>query len=378
MKNIFRNQVNLANPYVTGKSVEEIQKELGLASIERLCNNENPLGPSMKAVKAIEKELQNINMYPVSGEIELQKKLAEKHGLSASNIVIGNGGEELLKAIAETFINDGDEAIMASTTFGRYSEDVRFMGGTVVALPLKNFKHDFQGFIDNITEKTKLIYVCNPNNPTGTIMTEEEVQYLVKNVPEDVVIAFDEAYYDYALKNADFPNTLSILKARKNTIILRTFSKILGLAAVRIGYLLTSEEIAEAMGRFKLTFTVNRLALAAATAALEDSEHIKRSVDLNYKALALMENFFEEKGLEYVKSNANFIFVNVNRHSKFVAEKLLKKGIMVRPAYFWGWDNWLRVSTGTIKQTEKFIAKLSEILNESSMEAGYEICNVKS
>lgn len=363
-KKLFKNEVELIRPYVPGKPVEELQRELGLKEIEKLASNENPLGPSPKAVEAIIKEVQNINIYPDADGIKLKKKLAEKYNLSPRNIVLGNGGEELLKMISETFINLGDEAIMAETTFGKYASDVLLMGGVAIQLPLKDYKHDFEGFINKITDKTKLIYVCNPNNPTGNIMTKDEVEYLVKNVPEDIVIVFDEAYCDYAIKNPEYPKTLNILKERSNTIILRTFSKVSGIAAVRVGYLFTSEEIAETMGKVKLTFGVNRLAQAAAIGALQDDEHIEKTVDLNYKSLAMMEKYFEEKNFEYIKSYANFIFVNVNKDSKTVFQKLLEKGIIIRAGFLWGWDNWLRVTTGTIEQTEKFITKLNEVLNE--------------
>lgn len=363
-KSLFKNEVYSARPYVPGKPIEELKRELGLKEIEKLASNENPLGPSPKAIEAIKKEVEKIYIYPEANVTQLKEKLSQKYNLSAENIVVGNGGEELLKIIAETFINPGDEAIMANPTFDKYNTDVSFMGGVVVKVPLKNYKHDFEGFIEKINDRTKIIYVCNPNNPTGNIMTKSEIEYLIKNVPENVVIMLDEAYYEYAIKNPEYPNSLEILKQRPNTIILRTFSKVAGIAAVRVGYLLTSKEIAEAMNKIKLTFSVNRLAQAAAVAALEDQEHIQKTVELNYKSLALMEKYFEEKKFEYIKSNANFVFVNVKEDSRVVFQKLLEKGIIIRAGYLWGWDDWLRVSTGTIEQTEKFINKLDEVLNE--------------
>lgn len=363
-KNLFRNEVASIKPYIPGKPVEDLKRELGLEDIIKLASNENPLGPSPKAMEYIIEETKNINMYPDSNCTKLKEKLAEKHNVSIDNIVVGNGGEELLKLIAETFINAGDEAIMANVTFGKYASEVSFLGGVPVEIPLKNYKHDFEAFINNINKKTKLIYVCNPNNPVGNIMTKKEIEYLVNNVPEDVVIVFDEAYYDYAIKNPEYPQTLDILKDRQNIIILRTFSKVAGIAAVRVGYLLTSKEIAGAVNKTKLVFNVNRLAQAAALGALEDAEHIQKTVELNYKSLALMEKYFEEKKYEYVKSNANFVFVDVKKNSKVVFEKLLQKGVIIRPGYIWAWDNWLRVSTGTIEETQRFISTLEEVLKE--------------
>jgi histidinol-phosphate aminotransferase len=363
-KALFKNEVATVKPYVPGKPIEELKRELGIEEIEKLASNENPIGPSPKAMEAIRKEVENIHLYPEANVTVLKEKLAEKYNLSTENIVVGNGGEELLKMIAEVFINPGDEAIMADPSFDKYSTEVCFMGGVAVKIPLKNYKHDFEAFIQRINDNTKMIFVCNPNNPTGNIMPKEDIDYLIKNAPKDIVIVLDEAYYDYAIKNTDYPESLEILRNRPNTIILRTFSKVSGIAAVRVGYLLTSKEISAAINKIKLTFSVNRLAQVAAVAALEDQEHIDNTVKLNYESLDMMEKYFEDKNFEYIKSNANFVFVNVNEDSRMVFNALLKKGIIIRPGYLWGWDNWLRVSTGTIGQTEKFIKRLDEVLSE--------------
>lgn len=362
-KKLFRKEVYSAKAYVPGKPVEDLKRELKIDKIEKLASNENPLGPSPKAIEYIEKEIKNINMYPDSAAIKLREKLAEKHGVKIENIVVGSGGEELIKNIAETFINPGDEVMIATPTFGKYATDVSFLGGIVINIPLnKEYKQDVEKIIESVNEKTKLIFICNPNNPTGNIMTESEQEYLIKNLPQDVVVVFDEAYYDYAIKNEKYPQTLNILEERPNTIILRTFSKVAGIAAVRLGYLLTSQEICEAMYKIKLTFSVNRLAQAAALGALEDKEHIEKTVELNYKSLALMEEYFDKNGFEYIKSSANFVFVNVNMDSKIVFQKLLEKGLIIRGGFLWGWNSWIRVSTGTIEQTKIFIDILEEVL----------------
>lgn len=361
-KSLFRKELASIIPYVPGKPIEEVKKEFGIEDIEKLASNENPLGPSPKAVDAIEKAAKSIHIYPDASAMELRQEIAKEYDLSHENVVVGNGGEQILMMIAQTFINEGEEAIMASTTFGLYGSSVTHMGGVPVKLPLKNYKHDFKGFIEKLNDKTKLIYVCNPNNPTGNIMPKDDIQYLVDNVPEDVVIIFDEAYYDYAKVNKDYPETLNILKARPNTIILRTFSKVAGIAGVRVGFALASKEIAKEMGKVKGVFNVNKLAQAAAIGALNDKEHIDKTVELNYKSMSMMEDYFNEMGLEYIKSNSNFIFANVNMDSKEVFNKLMKKGIIIRPGYLWKWDNWIRVSTGTMEQTEKFLAKLHKII----------------
>ncbi len=364
-KDLFRKELSILKPYVPGKPIEEVKKEYGIEEIEKLASNENPLGPSPKAIEAIKKEAEKVNIYPDASAMELRKELAKRYNLTYENIVVGNGGEQILKMIGETFINAGDEAIMADTTFGLYATSVMHMGGIPIKVPLKNYKHDFEAFIEKINDKTKVIFVCNPNNPLGNIMTENEMEYLFDNVPDDIVVVLDEAYYDYAKKNPDYPESLNILKRRPNTVILRTFSKVAGIAGVRVGLALTSKEIAIEMGKVKGVFNVNKLAQAAALGALKDDEHINNTVELNYKSIALMEEYFEKNNLEYIKSNSNFVFVNIGRDSRTVFEELMKKGIIIRPGFLWKWDNWLRVSTGTIEQTNKFISALDNILKNS-------------
>lgn len=363
-KNLFRKEVLTLKRYVPGKPIEEVKKELGLEDIVKLASNENPLGPSKKAVQAIKNEAENIHIYPDSVAATLREKLAKKYNLSPDQIVVGNGGEEILKFIAQTFINEGDEAIMAVPSFGLYATSVSHMGGVPILVPLKNYKHDFETFVEKINDKTKLIFVCNPNNPTGNIMTAEELNYLFENISDEIVVVLDEAYYEYAIKNPEYPDSLKILSKRPNTVILRTFSKVAGLAGVRTGYALTSKEITNEMTKVKGVFNANRLAQAAAIAALDDENHIEKTVDLNYESIRMMEKYFEDNNLEYIKSNSNFVFVNVNEDSRVVFQNLLEQGIIVRPGYLWSWDNWLRVSTGTVEQTEKFIQKLDLVLQK--------------
>jgi histidinol-phosphate aminotransferase len=347
---------------VPGKPIDEVQKEYGLEKIEKLASNENPLGPSPKALVAIQEELGKINIYPESSSMELRQAISEELGVAADQIVVGNGGEHIIQVIAQTFINSGDEVILADTTFELYSISIGMMGGNCIKVPLKNYKHDVEEFANRVTNKTKLIFLCNPNNPTGNIVTKDEVEYLLSRVPEDVVIVIDEAYYHYARLNPDYPDSISILKNRPNTVVIRTFSKIAGIAAVRVGIAVTSKEIAVEMNKARGVFYVNKLAQAGAMGALKDKEHIERTIKLNSESMKLMEEYFEKNNLEYVKSSSNFIFVNVKNNSRIIFQKLMEKGVIVRPGYPWNWDNWLRVSTGTIEQTKTFIEKLDEVL----------------
>lgn len=361
-KNLFRKELADLKTYVPGKPIEEVKKEYGIEHIDKLASNENPLGPSPKAMEAIRREIEEINIYPDATAMKLKLELSKLYGLNHENIVLGNGGEQILQMIGLGFINEGDEAIMATTTFGLYGTSIAHMGGVPVKIPLKDYKHDFKEFIKRINDKTKLIYVCNPNNPTGNIMPKDDIDYLIKNVPEDIVIVLDEAYYDYAKENPDYPESIDILKNRPNTIILRTFSKVAGIAGVRVGLALTSAEIAGEMNKVRGVFNVNKLAQAAALGALEDQEHLDKTVKLNYESMNIMEEYFNKNKLEYIPSNANFIFANINKDSRIVFEELMKKGIIIRPGFLWGWDNWIRVSTGTIEQTERFVNTLDEIL----------------
>lgn len=363
-KDLFRSELRLLRHYSPGKPIEEVKEEYGLDEIVKLASNENPLGPSPKAIEAVMNELHSMHLYPDAAAIQLRTMIAKKHGLNIDNVVCGSGGEQLLSIIAVTFINKGDHAIMVDTTFGLYETSVISMGGIAVQIPLKNYKYDLDEIINRTNDQTKLIYICNPNNPTGNILTKDEIDYLVNNISKDVVVVFDEAYYDYAIRNPMYPNTLEILENRPNTIILRTFSKIAGIAGVRVGYVLTSKKIAEQMSKMKGVFNVNRLAQVAAIGALNDQEHIDKTVDLNYESMNLMKKFFDEYRYEYIDSSANFIFVNIRQNSKVLFENLLEQGVIIRGGYLWNWNNWIRISTGIIEETEKFITELKKILNK--------------
>lgn len=361
-KQLFRKELEQFRPYVPGKPIEEVKREYGLTEIEKLASNENQLGPSPKAVEAVIRAAQDINQYPEATAIELKQDLAKELSVEPDNLVIGNGGEELLSIIAQTFINEGDEVIVAAPSFGIYNTTTALLGAKIHSIPFRGKDYDFQGFLAAVTDQTKLVYVCTPNNPTGNIVKKEELDYLLANLPSDVVVIIDEAYYEFAVVNPDYPDSLAYLAARPNTIILRTFSKVSGIAGLRVGYVITSLEIAAEMNKVKLTFDVNRLAQEAARAALQDKEHIEKTVALNYRSLAMMEQYFDEVGFDYFKSNANFIFVDVKKHSATVFEELLKRGVILRPGYFWGYENWIRVSTGTEAQTQKFIDCLKQVL----------------
>lgn len=364
MRHLYRKELSSLKKYVPGKPAEEVKREYGVKNIVKLASNENPLGPSKGAIKAILEEAENVFMYPESTGPKLREALAHKLNVSADEILLGNGGEETLKFIAETFINPGDEAVMGTPSFGIYNISVSHMGGVPVEVPLtKDFEHDFDAMLDAVNEKTKLVYICNPNNPTGNIMSAEKVYRFVEKIPRSVIVVLDEAYYEYAIKNPAYPDSLKIWQDRPQTIVMRTFSKVAGLAGLRVGYVVSCREIIDEMLKIKGVFNVNRLAQVAALASLKDEMHLKDTVELNYESLKMMTDFFEAEGLSYVPSNANFIFVETPISSKILNEELLKRGIIIRPGFLWNFDKWNRVSTGTIEQTKIFIQALKEILN---------------
>ncbi len=362
---MFRKELENLKKYVPGKPIEDVMREYNLTSIVKLASNENPLGPSQKAIEAIKREAENVNIYPDGAALDLREALAKKAGLEMDNVLVGSGGEQLLKLIPHTLINEGDEVIFAFPSFALYEIFSSHIGAKCISLPLtEDFKHDFKAFKEHITEKTKLIYICNPNNPTGNIMTKTELDEFVDSIPEDIIIVLDEAYFEYARENKDYPDGLDILKRRPNTIVLRTFAKVVGLAGLRVGYIYSNKEIITEMTKIKGVFNVNRIAQKAALASLEDEEHIRKTVELNKKSLQMMKDYFDKVGMSYVPTDTNFIFVNANRSSRELYVELQKRGVIIRPGFLWNQENYLRVSSGTIEDTKIFIKALDDIINE--------------
>lgn len=359
----FRREVAKKPIYVPGKSVDEMKREFNLDKFVKAGSNENPLGPSPLALKAVYEAAASMNLYPDDYGFQLKEKLAKKHNLKVENIVLGNGGTELLKMFAECFINEGDEAIVSSATYNKYATEVGFLGGVPVVVPTKEkFEVDVEGMVAAVTDRTKLLFICNPNNPTGNIVSKKKIKWLIENTPKHVTIILDEAYFDYAIFSEDYVDTRPYLDQRETLVILRTFSKSAGLAGVRIGYAMTNEEIATALNRTKLTFGVNCFALAAGIAALDDTEHIETTKALNRRSIEMLEAYFERRGLTYIKSYANFIFVDVQRDVREVYNQLLKFGVVTRGGHLWKLNHWLRISSSTEENTQIMIDALDKVL----------------
>ncbi len=344
-------------PYVPGKPIADVQRELGLSSVVKLASNENPLGCSEKVLHALRECLSDIPIYPDGNATILREKLAQKHGLKPGQFIFGAGSNEIISFIAQVFLNPGDESIYANPSFSWYDTAVRCTGANPVIIPLKDFTHDLDAMKKAVTDRTKIIWLCNPNNPTGTIVTADEQAAFLESVPDDVVIVLDEAYYDYA-RGGDYPESLPLLKDYPNLIILRTFSKAYGLASLRVGYGMASEETVSYLNRIRPPFNVNTFAQMAASAALDDQRFVDKAVAENRKGLDMLYKAFDELRLHYVKSRANFIWVETPFPSGEMFQKLLHKGVIVRP--FMG--NWLRITVGSKEQNEILAQALKEVL----------------
>ena len=363
IEKLFRKEVAEVKPYIEGKPAEEVKREYGLDRIEKLASNENQFGPSPKAIGAMHKETGICNFYPESIPFALAKKLADRLDVTAENIAIGGSGESMIRLINLTFVAKDDEVIVIDPSFAIYGSQASLMGGKTIRIPLMNDGTiDVNGMLGAVTDKTKLMWLCTPNNPTGNIATREQIDKLVRSLPDHVVLILDEAYYEYACAFDDYPaNNTELLRQKENIIILRTFSKIYGIAGLRIGYIIASPPVVSMINSLKLTFEINRLAQAAADAALDDDEYLQMVTSENKKALATLSCYFEQKGWHYYKSYANFIWVDTGLDSRQLFEDLQKKGVIIRPGFLWGWDTWIRISTGTEEQMRFFIEKMEEI-----------------
>lgn len=347
--------------YKAGKPIDEVKRELGLEEVIKLASNENPLGCSPKVKEALNDIINETHMYPDASNFELKEAISKKLGVSPEQVFCGTGSDSLIRVICNTFINPGDESIMAEITFPRYEASVKLMGGKVISIPMKDNGLDIEAMVDAITERTKIIWFCNPNNPTGTIFTKQELDKVLGKIPPNVVIIMDEAYIEY-VTDKNFPNSLELLPKYPNMVVLRTFSKAYGLASLRCGYGIVHKELGEYFNRIIGPFDVNLFAQKAAIAALEDEAFLNLVFETNLKGREYLYDELDKMKLPYAKTNANFIMMNTLVDDKIVFDRLLKAGIIVRPGHLLGMPGWMRVTIGTEVQNHKFIKALKEIL----------------
>jgi histidinol-phosphate aminotransferase len=345
------------SPYVPGKPIDELQRELGLTRVIKLASNENPLGPSPKAMAAIAGGHDTLHRYPDGGGYRLRQAVAEQWKVMSDQVILGNGSDEILGLLARAFLAPGDEAVMADHTFVIYKMEVTAAHGKPVVVPLVNWTHDLDAMARAVTPRTRLLFVCNPNNPTGTMVSAGAVSRLMAAVPNDVIVVFDEAYFEY-VRDSQFPDTLAYVRDGRNAIVLRTFSKIYGLAGLRIGYGITTPEIANILNRVRPPFNANSLAQRAALAALGDDEHVAESRAVNAAGMEQVGQGLNALGFVPIPSQANFVYFDVKRDGRHVFELLLREGIIVRHIE----GTMLRVTIGQAEENAAFLQALKNIV----------------
>jgi len=348
--------------YDPGKPIEETAREMGLRpeDIIKLASNENSLGPSPKAVEAMKKALETAHIYPDGGGYKLRTAIADKFGLERENIILGNGSNEIIELIGHGFLKPGDNVIAAAHAFVVYKLMATLFGAETIEVPDPGFVHDLDAMAAAITPNTRKVFIANPNNPTGTMVWQEEIDRFMDKVPDHVMVIFDEAYHEFL---DEPPNTMKFIHEGRNVVIMRTFSKIQGLAALRIGYGITTPAIAKILQKCRQPFNANAIAQAGALAGLEDQEHQEKTREMNRIGLAFYNAAFKEMGLEYVPSYANFVLVKVGNGDE-VFQRMLKRGVIIRAMRTYKLPEWVRISVGKPEENQRCVATLKEVLAE--------------
>ena len=352
-------------PYEPGKPIEELERELMIHDAIKLASNENPLPPSDRVQKAIVVALSALNRYPDGSGFYLRQALAKKHGVMPDHVMLGNGSNELIELLVRSFLRPGDEAVMPHPSFVVYPMIVQAAGGVRVMVMLKDYRLDLEAMARAITPMTKLVFIANPNNPTATIVTADEVERFMSRVPERAIVVFDEAYIEFAM-GPDFPETLQYVKQGRKVAVLRTFSKASSLAGLRVGYGIADADAIALMNRIRQPFNVNSLAQAAALAALDDDGHILECVRMIEAGRHFLYDEFKNLGVQYVPSRANFILVDAGRSAAEIYQRLLQDGVIVRPMTPFGMETALRITVGTPEENRKLVKALQAALGKQS------------
>lgn len=357
--------VQALQPYQPGKPIEELEREYGIRDAVKLASNENPLGPGPAALDAIRGQLPELARYPDGNGFALKAALAEKHGIEPERITLGNGSNDILELLARAFVTPEHEIVFSAHAFAVYPIVTRAVGARAVITPARDWGHDLDAMLGAVTDRTRLVFIANPNNPTGTWLGKAALERFLRQVPERVLVVLDEAYFEYAsdpaMGAADYPDGTQWRDAFANLVVTRTFSKAYGLAGLRIGYGVSHPRVAEVLNRVRQPFNVNSLALVAAEAALGDADHLAHGVASNAAGLRFLVNAFEELGLGYIPSVANFVCVRVGDGAR-VYEDLLREGVIVRPVANYGMPEYLRVTVGTAEENRRFIDALRVVL----------------
>ena len=351
--------IKTIKPYIPGKPIEELERELGITGAVKLASNENPVGPSPLAVKALRAALRDINRYPDGSCYYLRNALAQKLGVQPEEIIFGNGSNEIIEFAVRTFIGSGDEAIMAEPSFVVYSMIVQAAGGKNIIVPLKERRHDLDAMASHITEKTKIIFIANPNNPTGTINTKAEMDAFMQRVPDGVLVVVDEAYYEY-ITSSEYADSMKYFREGGDVLILRTFSKIYGLAGLRIGYGIAKATVITEINKVRQPFNINSLAQKAALASLSDEGHLARVKKINEQGKKYLYKKLKAMRLDYVPTETNFIYVILKEGSaRQLYERLLRHGVIVRPME----QQEIRITIGLPKENKRLIEALKTVMS---------------
>lgn len=365
MSDIVRRGLDKIENYTPGKPIEEVKRELGLSKVIKLASNENPFPPSGKVIKALEQGLKKINLYPDSRSFYLREFLSKKLKVGKGNLIFGNGSDELIVLALRAFVERGEEVIVGWPTFLIYEIQSKACGIKVVRSKLKGFRYDLKDILSKVTKKTKIIFIANPDNPNGTYLKDKEIWGFLKQVPRNTLVFLDEAYSEFAPE--DFPKSIKFLKAGHNIIFTRTFSKVYGLAGLRIGYGITKKKFVQAMDKVREPFNVNSLAQVAALAALNDKRYLRKTVDYIKREKKFMYEGLDKLGVRFVKSATNFVLIDLgNLSAKDAFNKLLYKGVVVREMSPWGMDNFIRVTVGKREENKVFLKALKNVLKGDS------------
>ena len=348
-------------PYQPGKPIEELEREYGVSNAIKLASNENPLGPSPRALEAARGVLADIARYPDGNGFALKSKLAARHGVRPGQITLGNGSNDVLECVARAFVTPENEVVFSEHAFAVYPIVTHAVGARAVVTPAVNWGHDLDAMHRSINARTRLVFIANPNNPTGTWLDRSVLEVFIAGLPSHVLVVVDEAYFEYVTE-ADYPDTSRWLDRFPNLIVTRTFSKAYGLAGLRVGYGLSSEAVADMLNRVRQPFNVNSVALAGAYAALDDGAHIERSVHTNSEGMRQVVSGAERLGLGHIPSVGNFVCIDMGRAAAVAYESLLARGVIVRPVASYGMPNHLRVTIGTRDENDRFLEALKAVV----------------
>lgn len=365
MANRFINQAapGLASlqPYVPGKPLSELERELGISGSIKLASNENPLGPSPQVRAALEAQISDLSRYPDGGAYQLRRALAAHHGVDAACVTVGNGSNDVLDMVARVFLWNGRESLFSQYAFAVYPISSMAVGATLRIVPAVDYGHDLVAMRAMVTARTGVVWIANPNNPTGTHLGKSALRQFIESLPPQLIVVIDEAYFEYA-NDDDCPDASQWLGDFPNLIVTRTFSKAYGLAALRVGYGLSHPDIADLLNRVRQPFNVDSFAQAAALAALEDQDHLRRSVRVNEQGMRQLVAGIERLGLAYIPSAGNFLTIDLGRAAGPVDQALLRLGVVTRPVANYGLLNHLRVSIGLADENSRFLAALEQVL----------------